>query len=84
MYWHGTTYNAACPVEKFQNSEKKHLDLVRASGGKCVCAERNLKKLAEKYGDGDIDWGERINVDFVYSKRVLWVYENISFIVGYC
>ena len=43
-----------------------------------------MKKLAEKYGDGDIDWGERINVDFVYSKRVLWVYENISFIVGYC
>lgn len=64
--------------------KKKHLDLVRAPGGKCVCAKRNLKKLAEKYGDGDIDWGERINVDFVYSKRVLWVYENISFIVGYC
>ena len=64
--------------------KKKHLDLVRAPGGKCVCAKENLKKLAEKYGDGDIDWGERINVDFVYSKRVLWVYENISFIVGYC
>lgn len=64
--------------------KKKHLDLVRAPGGKCVFAKENLKKLAEKYGDGDIDWGERINVDFVYSKRVLWVYENISFIVGYC
>ena len=84
MYWHGTTYNAACPVEKFQNSEKKTPGMVRAPGGKCVCAKENLKKLAEKYGDGDIDWGERINVDFVYSKRVLWVYENRSFIVGYC
>jgi hypothetical protein len=65
MYWHGTTYKAACSVEKFQNSEKKNLDLVRAPGGKCICAEENLKKLAKKYGDGDIDWEERINVDFV-------------------
>ena len=37
---------------------KQHLDLFRAPGGKFVCAEEKLKVMADKDGDGNIDWDE--------------------------
>ena len=51
---------------RWRNSRtlKKTFGLVRSPGGKFVCAEENLKKLADKHSEGEIDWEERINVDF--------------------
>lgn len=37
---------------------KKHLELFRAPGGKFVCAEEKIKVMADKDGDGNIDWDE--------------------------
>ena len=42
---------------------KQHLELFRAPGGKFVCAEANLKKLADKDGDGEVDWDEWTSVN---------------------
>lgn len=43
---------------------RKHLDLFRAPSGKFVCVEENLNRLADKDGNGEIDWDEFVNVDF--------------------
>lgn len=43
---------------------KEHLDLFRAPGGKFVCVENNMKEMADKDGDGDIDWDEFVSFDF--------------------
>jgi len=43
---------------------KKHLELFRAPGGKFVCAEESLRQLADKDGDGNVDWDEWTSVDF--------------------
>ena len=43
---------------------QKHLDLFRAPSGKFVCVEENLNRLADKDGNGEIDWDEFVSVDF--------------------
>eukprot|EP00984_Skeletonema_dohrnii_P030147 scaffold21369_cov153-Skeletonema_dohrnii-CCMP3373.AAC.2 len=43
---------------------QKHLELFRAPDGKFVCVEENLKRLADKDGDGEIDWDEFVSADF--------------------
>lgn len=43
---------------------QKHLELFRAPDGKFVCVEENMKRLADKDGDGEIDWDEFVSADF--------------------
>jgi len=62
LEWHeGRFAEAGGEVPKLW---KEHLDLFRAPGGKFVCAEESLQILADKDGDGKIDWDEFVNFDF--------------------
>lgn len=42
---------------------QQHLELFRAPEGKFVCAEANLNRLADKDGDGEVDWDEWTSVN---------------------
>lgn len=42
---------------------KRHLDLFRAPDGRFVCLEESIQRLADKDGDGEIDWNEWMEFD---------------------
>jgi hypothetical protein len=56
LAWHESRFAAS--GKEMPDLWQQHLELFRAPGGKFACAEAKLKVLADKDGDGDIDWQE--------------------------
>lgn len=56
LQWHEGRFQAS--GSEMPELWKKHLELFRAPGGKFVCAEDKMRSLADKDGDGHIDWDE--------------------------
>jgi len=61
LAWHEGRFKDA--DQEIPELWKHHLDLFRAPAGKFVCAEANLNKLADKDGDGNVDWEEWTSVN---------------------
>ena len=72
LEWHEGRFSEA--GKETPDLWKQHLELFRAPGGKFACAEERLKVLADKDGDGDIDW-EEVRASFFVSFVLL----NYSF-----
>ena len=61
LAWHEGRFKEA--GKEIPELWQKHLDLFRAPEGMFVCIEKNLMALADKDGDGEIDWDEWTSVD---------------------
>ena len=62
LNWHESRFSES--GKEIPELWQKHLELFRAPDGKFVCVEENLARLADKDGDGEIDWAEFVSADF--------------------
>lgn len=72
LAWHEGRF--AGSGEEIPELWRKHLELFRP-GGKFALTEENLRELADKDDDGDVEWDEWISVDI---EQVLEVESNTS------